>query len=111
MPRSEAVGLALKDVDEKEISKGYVMSDEKHPKTGSALLKVKFSPLAKNYNPDGSLITTVKGFSVSKAKLAKKEDGYEVSFEKQVPISVGDKILLIRDDSPRVLGCAEVTGS
>ncbi len=105
------VGLALKDVDESEISKGYIMSDEKHRRVGSAFISMKLSPLAKDYNVEEHMVTAVKGFSVSRVKIAKKEGKYEASFERQMPVAVGDKILLLKDDSPRMLGCAEVIGS
>ncbi|MCL5430492.1 MAG: EF-Tu/IF-2/RF-3 family GTPase [Candidatus Marsarchaeota archaeon] len=102
------VGLALKDIESGEIEKGDLLLKGKFGKTTNINAKIS-KTMGKEKIEVGKGYELVSNFTFSKARV-EKITGDTISLKLERPTSVlnGDKILLLRDESPRIFAFGEV---
>ncbi|MDE1869653.1 MAG: hypothetical protein KGH71_01550 [Candidatus Micrarchaeota archaeon] len=103
------VGLALKGIEHEDLSKGDLLSKEKIPRVGQIKAKITISPISKEEIKAQSRYSLVSNFSFSNILIEEAAgDTVTIKFEKQIPISKGDKFLLLREKAPRIFAHGEV---
>ncbi len=101
------VGLSVKGVDDKDLEKGEVLA--KHPikPVGEFNASLALSPMQKEISAE-TQYTLVTGFADAPCKLLKEGDRYVVKLGKPIQMEKGQRFIIIREKSPRVLCGGEV---
>lgn len=101
------VGLSVKGVDDKDLEKGEVLA--KHPikPVGEFHASLALSPMQKEISAE-TQYTLVTGFADAPCKLLKEGDRYVVKLGKPIQMEKGQRFIIIREKSPRVLCGGEV---
>ncbi len=103
------VGLALKGIDESEMSKGDILSVSQVPTSSLIGLELRQSGFAKEAIEKGRVYQIAIGFSFSNATVEEIENN-RISFrlEKAVPVELGDAALVARAVQPRIFAYGTV---
>ena len=109
-PPGTRVGLALKGIDESDMSKGDILSPVQVPAASLISLELRQSGFAKELIEKGKMYQIAVGFSFSNATV-EEINGSSVSFrlEKGIPVEKGDAALLARAVQPRIFAYGTVT--
>ncbi len=103
------VGLALKDIEDKEISKGDVIGDRQVAKRSSITISCRQSGIAKEQVAEGSVYGVAVGFSYSEC-VVKRADGrnLELELRSRFAAEKGDDALLVRKQAPRIFASGKI---
>ena len=97
------VGLALKDIEDKDVDKGDVLSDRQIAKCSRVAISFRQSGITKEQVAEGNVYGVAAGFSYSEC-VVKKASGQELELElkSQFAAETGDALLLVRKQAPRI---------
>lgn len=103
------VGLALKDMDDKEVEKGDLLSDRQISRCGKLTVTCKQSGIAKEQIAEGSVYGIAAGFSYSEC-VVKEANGPELKLELRSRFAAerGDDVLLVRKQAPHVFASGKI---
>jgi selenocysteine-specific translation elongation factor len=103
------VGVSLKDISHEEIEKGDLLTPELVKKSARLVIEYKTSKVAAEKVSEGSYYRLVLGFSFSDCAVTRVGDGeMELDLKAPMPAEVGDEVLLIRKEVPRVFAYGKV---
>ena len=103
------VGVSLKDVDEKEIGKGDLLTSAPVRRAKKIAIGYKASPAAKETIMEGSSYRFVTNFSRSDCVVTKAGSGeLEIELSIPLPMEPGDEVFLIRRELPRLFASGSV---
>jgi len=103
------VGVSLKDISHEEIEKGDLLTPALVKKSAKLVIGYTVSKLAAEKVSEGSWYRLVLGFSFSECMVTKVGNGeMELELKAPLPAEVGDDVLLIRKEMPRIFACGKV---
>lgn len=107
--RGTRVGVALKGIDDTEITKGDVLSTSLIKPKAVLELSVKTSSFANEPIEKGKAYFISTGFSYTNG-IVQKVDGEKVSFtlDKPIPAEIGDSFILSRVIAPRMFASGKI---
>jgi selenocysteine-specific translation elongation factor len=107
--KGSRVGVSLKDISHEEIEKGDLLTPELVKKSAKLVIDYKTSKVAAEKVGEGSYYRLVLGFSFSDCVVTKAGDReLELELKAPMPAEVGDEVLLIRKDIPRIFAYGKV---
>ncbi len=103
------VGLALKDIEDKDVDKGDVLSDRQIAKCSRIVISFRQSGITKEQIAEGNVYGVAAGFSYSEC-VVKKASGQELELElkSQFVAETGDALLLARKQAPRIFASGSI---
>jgi selenocysteine-specific translation elongation factor len=108
--RGSRVGVSLKDIDDDEISKGDVLTQNLVNKTERIIAGYRVSKLAKGTVDEGASYGIVLNFSYTNCTVKRSEDSrLELELKSKLPVEIGDELFLIRNEAPRIFAAGKVT--
>ncbi len=103
------VGLALKGIDDGDISKGDVLSVSQIKLVKTLELNVNNSAFANEAIEQGKMYSIAIGFSYTVTTVEKVENNkITVKLEKSIPVEVNDRFMMVRTISPRIFASGTV---
>jgi selenocysteine-specific translation elongation factor len=106
------VGISLKDIEEREIGKGDLLTSAPMRRSKRVTLKYKSSPAAKESVMEGSSYRFVMNFSRSDCVVTRVGSGeLEIELSNPLPVEQGDEAFLIRREVPRLFASGRVVGT
>ncbi|MCL5238947.1 MAG: hypothetical protein M1286_00520 [Candidatus Marsarchaeota archaeon] len=105
------VGLSLKEIGDREIEKGDLLTANQVKKSGRISVDCRTSAIAKESIAEGGLYGVASNFSYSEC-VVKKVDGRRLDLELKAPMPIeeGDEVLIIRSKVPRIFAAGRVVG-
>ncbi len=105
------VGLSLKDIGDKEIEKGDLLTSKPVAKKNTLSIEYRASPVARESIEKGKSYGVASNFSYSEC-VVKNASGQALELELKSPFPAerGDGVLLIRKASPRIFAFGRVMG-
>lgn len=103
------VGVSLKDIEEREIGKGDLLTSAPVPRSKKITLGYRASPAAKESVREGSSYRFVTNFSRSDCVVTNVGSGeLEIELSIPLPVEQGDEVFLIRREVPRLFASGKV---
>ncbi len=107
--RGTRIGISLKDIGDDEISKGDLLTSRPVGKSARIVVECRFSEVAKEKVGEGGLYGIAANFSYSECVVKKAEGGrLELALRAALPLEVGDNVLLVRKEVPRIFASGTV---
>ncbi len=101
------VGLAVKGVEYTDLDKGEILAKQQIKPRNELKAAITLSPMQKEISAE-TQYTLVSGFADAPCKIAKEGDNYSVKLGTQMQLEKGQKFIILREKSPRVLCGGEV---
>ncbi|MDE1847181.1 MAG: hypothetical protein KGH52_03940 [Candidatus Micrarchaeota archaeon] len=103
------VGLALKGIEYTDMEKGDILTKERVQKVGSIKCILDVSKVSGEQIKEGGQYVLVSNFSRSNATIEAFDGGIaSIKLDKQMAAMKGDRILLLREQSPRIFASGSV---
>ena len=109
--RGTRVGVSLKDIGDDEIEKGDLLTTRQVPRCSGIVVELRASAAAKESVAAEARYGVADCFSYSEC-VVKKVDGKTAELELQapMPVEIGDTVLLMRSQLPRIFASGKVVG-
>lgn len=106
------VGLALKGIEESDISKGDVLATNQIKSAKTIDISMKKSGFVNEVIEKGKMYAIAIGFSYVFATVEKIEgNNLSLRLEKSIPVEVGDQIIMVRTVDPKIFASGSVVKS
>ncbi|MGA3021111.1 MAG: EF-Tu/IF-2/RF-3 family GTPase [Candidatus Micrarchaeales archaeon] len=103
------VGISLKGIEADEISKGDLLTGSQVPISKRVVVDCRSSRAANEKVEEGSIYGVALGFSFTECTLIKVGGSeLEIKLRSPVPVEIGDELLLIRRQVPRIFASGVV---
>ncbi len=103
------VGLAVKGIEDSEVEKGDILSEQRIERKNDFGAEITASPQLKGFSADGFEGLLVSGFSSAAAKITKEGSAFKVHLDKPMPLEKEDLFLLVRKTKPRICASGKVS--
>ncbi len=108
-PKGTRVGLAIKGMEDSEMSKGDTLSTKQIKKAKALRIEMQKSPFASEEMEKGKSYSIAVGFSYSVCFVEEMEgNSARLRLEKQMPVEPNDVFLLVRNNPPRIFASGKV---
>ncbi len=105
---STRVGIAIKGIDSKDIERGDILAKTQIKRTATVTLQISKSKLL-NIDVSKERFDVSGVFSYSSAKILDlNNDTIKISLAKALPLSINDRLLLVRTKQPRIFAIGTV---
>ncbi len=105
---STRVGIAIKGIDSKDIERGDILAKTQIKRTAIVTLQISKSKLL-NIDVSKERFDVSGVFSYSSAKILDlNNDTIKISLAKALPLSINDRLLLVRTKQPRIFAIGTV---
>ncbi len=105
---STRVGIAVKGIDSKDVERGDILAKTQIKRTANVVLQINKSKLL-NIDVSKERFDVSGVFSYSAAKiLDTNNDIIKISLAKALPLSINDKLLLVRTKQPRIFAIGTI---
>ncbi len=101
-PSGTRVGIAIKGMEHGEIEKGDVFSSVQISNASKVYAALSTSKIANEAISDNAQYLLVSNFSHTNTKVKLGGDDVQFALERPTPLLPGDRILLVRQQSPRI---------
>ncbi len=104
------VGLALKEIEDKDVEKGDLLSDRQIARCSKLTVSCRQSGIAKEQVAEGAVYGVAAGFSYAEC-VVRKASGQELELELRSRFAAekGDDVLIVRKQVPRIFASGKVT--
>ena len=108
--KSTRVGIAIKGIDSKDIERGDILAKTQIKRSANITLQINKSKLL-NIDVTKERFDVAGRFSYSAAKIIEaNSDTIKLSLAKAIPLSINDRLLLVRTKQPRIFAVGTIKG-